>query len=155
MPAVEVWGAQPPIELLRLFLDQKGVYERSDWSWKEVRNATLVAAAAPPSGSRANLSKRFTTHFNMFCLPPASSAMLAKIFGSILDGFLKQGFPEKVQEQREYAISSTIDIYERISGELRATPAKFHYSFNLRDVSKVIQGILMTRSSVMQTADAF
>ena len=96
MPAVEVWGAQPPIELLRLFLDQRGVYERSDWSWKEVRNATLVAAAAPPSGSRAYLSKRFTTHFNMFCLPPASPAMLAKIFGSILDGFLNGGFPEKV-----------------------------------------------------------
>ena len=39
-------------------------------------------------------------------------------------------------------IDSTIEIYNKISVELRATPAKFHYTFNLRDVSKVIQGIL-------------
>jgi len=54
----------------------KGIYERSDWSWKEVRKTTLVAAAAPPSGSRAELTQRFTTHFNMFCLPPAGDTML-------------------------------------------------------------------------------
>ena len=98
MPAVEEYGAQPPIELLRLFLNMKGVYERSDWTWKEVRKATLIAAAAPPSGSRADLTPRFTTHFNMFCLPPAGEAMLSQIFGSILEGFLKGGFPEKVQQ---------------------------------------------------------
>jgi dynein heavy chain len=28
MPAVETYGAQPPIELLRLFVDRKGLYER-------------------------------------------------------------------------------------------------------------------------------
>lgn len=98
MPAVEEYGAQPPIELLRLFLNMKGVYERADWTWKAVRKATLIAAAAPPSGSRADLTPRFTTHFNMFCLPPAGEAMLSKIFGSILEGFLKGGFPEKVQQ---------------------------------------------------------
>ena len=76
MPSVEEYGAQPPIELLRLFLNAKGVFSREDWSWKEVRKATLVAGAAPPSGSRANLTPRFTTHFNMFCLPPANEQML-------------------------------------------------------------------------------
>jgi len=37
----------------------------------------------------------------------------------------------------EPVVASTIEIYQRISEELRATPAKFHYLFNLRDVSKV------------------
>lgn len=31
MPAVEEYGAQPPIELLRLFVDRKGMYERGTW----------------------------------------------------------------------------------------------------------------------------
>lgn len=35
-------------------------------------------------------------------------------------------------------IASTIEVYTKISSSLRATPAKFHYSFNLRDVSKVV-----------------
>jgi len=104
-----------------------------------------VAGAAPPSGSRADLTPRFTTHFNMFCLPPANEAMLQKIFGSILEGFLKTGFSEKVQQLKDAVVNSTIEVYRRITSELRATPSKFHYTFNLRDVSKVFQGILMTK----------
>jgi dynein heavy chain len=81
----------------------------------------------------------------MFCLPPANEAMLYKIFGSILEGFLKTGFSEKVQQLKDAVVNSTIDVYRRITSELRATPSKFHYTFNLRDVSKVFQGILMTK----------
>lgn len=147
MPAVEQYGAQPPIELLRLFLNKRGVYEKADWIWKEVKNTTLIAGAAPPGGSRAELTPRFTNHFNMFCLPPATEGMLQKIFGEILGGFLKTGFPEKVQGCKDAAVISTITVYQRIISELRATPSKFHYTYNLRDVSKVFQGILMTKSS--------
>lgn len=92
MPAVEEYGAQPPIEFLRLFIDRKGLFERKDWIWKYVEDTTLVCAAAPPGGGRSPLTPRFTTHFNMFCVPIASAAMLSKIFGSILGGFLNAGF---------------------------------------------------------------
>ena len=37
-----------------------------------------------------------------------------------------------------HIIEGTIEVYSRIQLDLRATPAKFHYMFNLRDVSKVI-----------------
>ena len=55
-------------------------------------------------------------------------------------------FAEDVQGMKDAIVASTIEVYTKISKELRATPAKFHYSFNLRDVSKVVQGILMTRN---------
>lgn len=63
--------------------------------------------------------------------------MLQKIFGEILSGFLKTGFTEKVQACKDPAVNSTIVVYQRIISELRATPSKFHYTYNLRDVSKV------------------
>jgi len=72
MPAVEQYGAQPPIELLRLFIDKKGLYQRGEWSWKDVEDTTIIACAAPPSGGRAVITLRFTRRFNMFCLPEAS-----------------------------------------------------------------------------------
>ena len=53
MPVVEQYGAQPPIELLRLFLGLKGFYDRSTWQWKAVEDTTLLCAAAPPAGGRA------------------------------------------------------------------------------------------------------
>jgi dynein heavy chain len=78
-------------------------------------------------------------------MPQATQGVLAKIFSSILDGFLKaNNYAEGVLGCSLAVIDSTIEIYHKISEELRATPAKFHYMFNLRDVSKVIQGILMS-----------
>ena len=155
MPAVEEYGAQPPIELLRLLIDKQGMYDRKEWEWKKVVGTTLIAAAAPPSGGRAVLTPRFSTHFNMFAMPQATQGVLAKIFSSILDGYLKtNSYQEGATSCTTAVIDSTIEIYHKISEELRATPAKFHYMFNLRDVSKVIQGILMSHPKSVQNAES-
>lgn len=44
---------------------------------------------------------------------------------------------------------ATIELYNRISLELLPTPSKFHYTFNLRDISKVFQGLLMVTTKVL------
>jgi dynein heavy chain len=73
MPKVEFYGAQPPIELLRLMVDRKGVFDRAEWEWKEVNGCTLIACAAPPEGGRAKISPRLSTHFNVLCMPTANA----------------------------------------------------------------------------------
>ena len=39
-------------------------------------------------------------------------------------------------------VKATIDTYNAVVGGLLPTPVKSHYTFNLRDVSKVMQGTL-------------
>mmetsp|Transcript_11723 Transcript_11723/g.17927 ORF Transcript_11723/g.17927 Transcript_11723/m.17927 type:complete len:160 (-) Transcript_11723:3946-4425(-) len=91
----------------------------------------------------------------MFCLPEATQGTLTTIFSSILKGFLGTGFADKVKNLEEATISSTIEIYTKIQEDLRPTPAKFHYMFNLRDVSKVVQGICMTKPVSIQNEEVF
>jgi dynein heavy chain len=44
MPAPDAYGAQPPVELLRQFLDQGGWYDRHTNAFKKIMNTQLVAA---------------------------------------------------------------------------------------------------------------
>lgn len=91
----------------------------------------------------------------MICLPEASTGTLQVIFYSILKEFLACGFAEKVRDKGDAAILSTIEIYNKIQEDLRPTPAKFHYLFNLRDVSKVVQGLCMTKPISVSSDDVF
>ena len=58
MPSVEKYGAQPPIELLRQIISEKGFYTRppDKFEWKHLVDYVLVCAAAPPSGGRSALT---------------------------------------------------------------------------------------------------
>ena len=52
-------------------------------------------------------------------------------------------------------MTATLVVYKRIQEDLKPTPAKSHYTFNLRDVSKVIYGIcLMEKKELSQTDTA-
>lgn len=72
MPAVEKYGAQPPIELLRQYIDYKGVYDRKGLFWKDIADTVLIAAAAPPGGGRSAITTRFTRHFSVLTVPDSN-----------------------------------------------------------------------------------
>lgn len=38
-------------------------------------------------------------------------------------------------------VKATVEIYNTIRAELLPTPAKSHYTYNMRDLSKVFQGM--------------
>ena len=58
---------------------------------------------------------------------------------AILNGFFHD-FPQAVKQAAEAIVGAAVEIYNRMSAELLPTPAKSHYVFNLRDLSKCVQG---------------
>lgn len=141
MPKLETYGAQPPIELLRQLQDFRGFYDREKLFWKEIQDVILSAACAPPGGGRNPVTPRFVRHFSMFAIPSAADFTLKTIFTAICKGFLAD-FPPTVKEMAGAIVSAAVEIYSRMSTDLLPTPAKAHYIFNLRDLSKLVQGVL-------------
>jgi dynein heavy chain len=80
-----------------------------------------------------------------------SDDSLSLIFTTILSNFLGT-FEAEVQAQAAGLVKSTIAVYNTILDELRPTPAKPHYTFNMRDISKVFQGLLMSDRRRLTTA---
>jgi dynein heavy chain, axonemal len=150
MPKLDTYGSQPPIELLRQYVDFSGFYDREKLNWKEVQDIEIVSCCAPPGGGRNNVTARFLRHFNIMNIPMPNDVSLSKIFKSIVEGFLKP-FQMEVRSAGEAIVTSAIEIYHSMCTELLPTPAKSHYTFNLRDLSKVIQGILQVRPNNVPT----
>uniref|UniRef100_A0A7M4FA16 Dynein axonemal heavy chain 6 n=1 Tax=Crocodylus porosus TaxID=8502 RepID=A0A7M4FA16_CROPO len=141
MPKLDRYGSQPPIELLRQYLDFGGFYDRDKLFWKEIQDVTIASACAPPGGGRNPVTPRFIRHFAMLCLPTPSEHSLKQIFQAILKGFLAD-FSQAVKQNATNIVDAAVEIYQRMSIDLLPTPAKSHYVFNLRDLSKCVQGIL-------------
>ena len=144
MPALETYGAQPPNELLRQVIDIGGFYDVQKLFFKNVQDVVCAAACAPPGGGRNEVSPRLLRHFHMVWLTNLSEAAMCSIFSSILDGFLSHNAPH-LGELSPLLVRSSVDIYVKIQKELLPTPLRSHYTFNLRDLSKVFQGILMVQ----------
>lgn len=142
MPALETYGAQPPNELLRQVIDSGGFYDVNKLFFKHVQDVVCAAACAPPGGGRNEVSPRLLRHFHMVWLTNLSEKSMCSIFSNILGGFLHHYKPD-LKPFGAPLVKSSVNIYLQIQKELLPTPLRSHYTFNLRDLSKVFQGVLM------------
>lgn len=138
-----------PILFFRQYLDYGGLYDRDKLFWKEIRDVIITAACAPPGGGRNPLTARFVRHFAMLNIPPPTDNLLKNIFRAIMKGFLSE-FSNAVRDLAEFIVSAAVDVYQKIAEDLLPTPAKSHYVFNLRDLSKCIQGVLQADSGIIR-----
>ena len=142
MPMKETYGAQPPIEILRQWCDFSGWYDRKERVFKKIIDTVLMAAMGPPGGGRNSITARFVRHFNVINYTPMDDDSMATIFNTILKNFLAP-CPDPIKLLAEPIVASTITVYNNSIDSLLPTPSKPHYTFNLRDLGKVFQGLLM------------
>lgn len=89
------------------------------------------------------MDPRFISLFSVFNITFPSEDSLKRIYSSILSGHL-QAFPKEIKDLVDKTTSSTLELYTNIIRDLPPTPSKFHYIFNLRDLSRVYQGLCQT-----------
>ncbi|XP_069805044.1 dynein axonemal heavy chain 2 isoform X1 [Dendropsophus ebraccatus] len=150
MPAKDTFGSQPPLELLRLWIDYGFWYDRQNQSIKYVKDMLIMAAMGPPGGGRTAISGRLQSRFNLINMTFPSESQIKRIFGTMLSQKL-QDFDEEVKPVGDIITQATIEVYNAVTQRFLPTPAKIHYLFNLRDISKVFQGMLRAHRDLHDT----
>jgi len=66
--------------------------------------------------------------------------MIDLIFTTILKAFFAS-FSQEIKDGIQPLVDMTLRVYDRVlNGPLKPTPNKSHYTFNLRDISRIFQG---------------
>ncbi|KAJ3091962.1 Dynein heavy chain 2, axonemal [Quaeritorhiza haematococci] len=153
MPMKDTFGSQPPLEFLRHWMDYGFCYDRQKQTVKYINDVLLIAAMGPPGGGRNVISRRIQSRFNVLNLTFPNEVSIHRIFSTIINQKL-QDFEEDVKPLGDIMTQATIEIYHTVVAQLLPTPAKIHYLFNLRDISKVFQGLLRAHKEYFDTRDS-
>lgn len=97
-------------------------------------------------GGRNDVDPRFISMFSVFNIQFPSDEAVTHIYASILRGHLAI-FPNEFLEVADTLVNMTIGLFKQIIIELPPTPSKFHYIFNLKDLSRIFAGMLQLHSS--------
>ncbi|KAF0978551.1 hypothetical protein FDP41_002371 [Naegleria fowleri] len=140
-PEKDDYGSQPPLELIRQYLDHGFWYDRTRNTVKKLKKVQVLAAMGPVGGGRTQISNRLLSRFNVLNITAPSDSQLNRIYSTLLSQRLEK--LEEVKTLSEELTHATIGLFKSVSTYLLPTPKKIHYSFNLRDLSKVFQGLIL------------
>ena len=144
MPTIEQHGAQPPIEVIRQLLDHGFWSDLEDTTRLNVEDVLILAAMGPPGGGKNTITDRFTRHMHVIGMTDSDDDTRTQIFQSVITRGLRDSkFPLEMQSLGKTIVEATLKIFTASVRNLLPTPAKSHYTFNLRDFARVINGILL------------
>lgn len=145
MPKLNEWGDQETSELIRQLLEQDGFYslEKPIGDMRNIVDCSYIAAMRTPGADRNDVPNRLKRQFNIFNVPLPNSASIEGIYGQLVSNhFTPEAFGEDVAQTAKKLVPATIGLRASVQKRMLPTPSKFHYTFSLRELSKVFRGVL-------------
>ncbi|KAL3312734.1 Dynein heavy chain 17, axonemal [Cichlidogyrus casuarinus] len=140
---VDEYGTAELHSLLRQLLDNNMVYDHANVEAKIILKTQYVATMnAGPSLGHVDINDRLKRHFCTLFFSPLGEESMKTILKSGIDNIFDVS---KLGEDVRQYIERFVDIAVRIHGDFgrkfRPTVSKIHYTFNLDDLSNLIEGI--------------
>lgn len=139
LPAIDKYGTQTAISLLRQMIEQKGFWSPNQQQWITLSRIQFVGACNPPTDIGRNaLNQRFLRHSAVILVDYPGKASLHQIYESFNSAVLKS-----VPTLRGYAstlTSAMIEFYTR-SQERFLSSEQTHYVYSPRELTRWVRGI--------------
>ncbi|KAL4465245.1 hypothetical protein ABPG74_001959 [Tetrahymena malaccensis] len=144
MPFIDKWGDQVTLELVRQLIETGGFYildKAQRGNQRKIQNLQYIGTMNHPGGGHNDIPNRLKRQFFIFnmILPLSIDA----IYGPIIKHVFKQNyFSDSTFQVIESLTSATISLLNKVKSTMLPTPSKFHYIFSMRELARIIKGIL-------------
>jgi dynein heavy chain len=117
-------------------------------NFKNIKNLSYIGAMQHPGGGKNDVPNRIKRQFFIFNMVLPSSVEL--IYGPILKHIFKPAkFSAEFNKVVDAITAGTVKLWNKVKNTLLPTPAKFHYVFNMRELSRIFKGLVGVRRDIV------
>ena len=159
MPQLDEYGTQSHVELLRQAIDYKEYFDRRDLEFKKVLEDILFIGCQNPKAGSFKIDLRLQRHFTLIGATEPNTQIITEIYTTILSNHFKEfrfkNQSESIEKLSQDILEATCGLLDKVrKGNKAFTPSatKFHYQWNMREISRVIDGVLRSASAQYKEA---
>ncbi|XP_025074096.1 dynein heavy chain 7, axonemal-like [Pogonomyrmex barbatus] len=143
-------------ELLRQLLSYDYCYSTNELNKIFVQDIMFTLAITTGKIDEGIVPPRFLRHFNTYAISALTTDNIFRIYFNVLLANLKKNlFAADVTGSVTSMVNATIDVYKAVIQTLRPVPSKLYYYFDMRDISRVIDGCSLIQKESVETKITF